>query len=211
MRVYCTVIWEATQAHLIVAILAMGNMCISGLQTPTCCISDFSYPLLQPVTTQGMAGWWRVHVIDCAQGYWSSLFLWNWTCHSQPGPYAPRGWLPLEWGQPYSGGTGKACSLHTAASGSRSSHPHKLELPHLMCLAGQRPTQRGRKPEDSWLWLPACLSWSHLTLFQVMLVSEAVTWDHRAGSFLKLFLLCLALSRTSVRMKATLPPWIRGY
>lgn len=68
-RVHCTVIWEPTQAYLIVAVPAMGVMCISRLQTATCCISDFSYLLLQPVRTQGMDGWGRVCVIDCDQGY----------------------------------------------------------------------------------------------------------------------------------------------
>lgn len=35
-------------------------------------------------------------------------------------PRLPRGWLPLEWGPPYSGGTGKAFGRHTAASGLQS-------------------------------------------------------------------------------------------
>lgn len=109
------------------------------------------------------------------------------------------GFLPVEWGQPYSGGTGKALSRHTAASGPRSSHPHKLELPHLMCIAGKRPTQRGRKPGGLLALAPSLpklvipdiiFKW-HLSVKQWLEITEL-------KAFSNFFLLCLALSRTKV-------------
>lgn len=57
--VHCTVMWEATHVYLIITVPAMGIMMdLEVADRGTCCISDFSYHLLQPVRKpgDGMAG-----------------------------------------------------------------------------------------------------------------------------------------------------------
>ena len=79
-----------------------------------------------------------------------------------------QGWLPLEQGQSFAGGTGRAFSGHTAASRPCSSHPVKVLLSHQTCLLlvaahGETFAKKKKKKKSGSQRMPqamaCCLGW----------------------------------------------------